>query len=209
MLATRTVPAFCRSFSETAATMRQKMQIMNACQRADSMNNLTADFSREMALPTMISGTKHQDLPSIDCHTLADVLKGAYAHKIDCVRIVDARYKYEYDGGHINGAENWGHWEEEAFWAEFLPPGTGPKRRRNQRPRAEDGAEDARGQQQSLRFRRRRRRPRRERERGEGVPEQGQAGDHHLPLRVLVGEGSGPDEGPEVARPGGQQAHVS
>jgi len=144
MLATRTVPAFCRSFSETAATMRQKMQIMNACQRADSMTNLTADFSREMALPTMISGTKHQDLPSIDCHTLADVLKGAYAHKIDCVRIVDARYKYEYDGGHIRGAENWGHWEEEAFWAEFLPPGTGPKRRRNQKPRAEDGgAEDS------------------------------------------------------------------
>jgi len=145
MLATRTVPAFCRSFSETAATMRQKMQIMNACQRADSMTNLTADFSREVALPTMIAGTKHQDLPSIDCHTLAQVLEGQYAHKIDCVRIVDARYKYEFDGGHIRGAENWGHWDEEVFWAEFLPAGTGPKRRRNQRPRAaeREGDEDA------------------------------------------------------------------
>ena len=145
MLATRTVPAFCRSFSETAATMRQKMQIMNACQRADSMTNLTADFSREVALPTMIAGTKHQDLPSIDCHTLAQVLEGEYAHKIDCVRIVDARYKYEYDGGHIRGAENWGHWDEEVFWAEFLPPGTGPKRKRNQRPRSleREGGDDA------------------------------------------------------------------
>ena len=37
-------------------------------------------------------------------------------------RIIDARYCYEYEGGHIRGAENFGMWEEEAFLAEFFPP---------------------------------------------------------------------------------------
>ena len=42
-------------------------------------------------------------------------------------RIVDARYSYEYEGGHIRGAENFGTWNEEAFLAEFFPPYLGPK----------------------------------------------------------------------------------
>ena len=36
-------------------------------------------------------------------------------------RIIDARYCYEFEGGHIRGAENYGMWEEEAFIAEFFP----------------------------------------------------------------------------------------
>ena len=35
-------------------------------------------------------------------------------------RIIDARYKYEFDGGHIRGAENFGSWNEE-FDKEFFP----------------------------------------------------------------------------------------
>ena len=37
-------------------------------------------------------------------------------------RIIDARYCYEFEGGHIRGAENFGAWDEEAFLAEFFPP---------------------------------------------------------------------------------------
>ena len=37
-------------------------------------------------------------------------------------RIIDARYCYEFEGGHIRGAENFGQWDEEAFLAEFFPP---------------------------------------------------------------------------------------
>jgi hypothetical protein len=116
--------------------MRQKMQIMTACNRADTAGaNLTADFTRKLALPTLCTGAKHQDLSTIDSHTMADLIRGEYAHKVDSVRIVDARYKYEFVGGHIVGAENWGHWEEEEFWAEFLPRETRAKRRMNQKPR--------------------------------------------------------------------------
>ena len=37
-------------------------------------------------------------------------------------RIIDARYCYEYEGGHIQGAENFGTWNEEIFLNEFFPP---------------------------------------------------------------------------------------
>ena len=42
-------------------------------------------------------------------------------------RIIDARYKYEFDGGHIRGAENFGSWNEEEFDKEFFPESLGPK----------------------------------------------------------------------------------
>jgi M-phase inducer phosphatase len=45
----------------------------------------------------------------------------SYFYYFRC-RIIDARYCYEFEGGHIRGAENFGTWEEEAFLAEFFPP---------------------------------------------------------------------------------------
>jgi len=36
-------------------------------------------------------------------------------------RIIDARYAFEFEGGHIRGAENWQHGEDEEFLSAFLP----------------------------------------------------------------------------------------
>ena len=36
-------------------------------------------------------------------------------------RIIDVRYKFEYEGGHIEGAENWQHGEDEEFLSGILP----------------------------------------------------------------------------------------
>ena len=36
------------------------------------------------------------------------------------------RYKFEYEGGHINGAENWQHGEDEEFLEAILPLSTPP-----------------------------------------------------------------------------------
>jgi len=37
---------------------------------------------------------------------MADVLSGKYDDVIGSCRVIDCRYPYEYEGGHIRGAEN-------------------------------------------------------------------------------------------------------
>ena len=37
------------------------------------------------------------------------------------LRVIDVRYKFEYEGGHIFGAENWQHGEDEEFLSGLLP----------------------------------------------------------------------------------------
>ena len=36
-------------------------------------------------------------------------------------RIIDVRYAFEFEGGHIRGAENWQHGEDDLFLSAFLP----------------------------------------------------------------------------------------
>ncbi|TRY63490.1 hypothetical protein TCAL_06852 [Tigriopus californicus] len=109
------LPVLQRSFSEAnAASIRQ------ACERLDEPNT-TADRTRTLSLPVMLKGKKHTDLDTIDCHTLARLMRGEFADKVESYRIIDARYTYEFEGGHIRGAENFGAWEEQTFFDEFLP----------------------------------------------------------------------------------------
>ena len=42
-------------------------------------------------------------------------------------RIIDVRYSFEFSGGHIKGAENWQHGEDEQFISAFLPPNPLPR----------------------------------------------------------------------------------
>lgn len=46
-------------------------------------------------------------LPRINQGTLLDVLDGNYDGQFDNIIIVDCRFEYEYEGGHINGALNY------------------------------------------------------------------------------------------------------
>ncbi|CAG5082629.1 Oidioi.mRNA.OKI2018_I69.PAR.g10170.t1.cds [Oikopleura dioica] len=64
--------------------------------------DLVGDFSRKQALPTTTAG-RHSDLKYISTQTMVDMLQGKIP--IDYL-IVDARYPYEYNGGHIKGAKN-------------------------------------------------------------------------------------------------------
>lgn len=87
-----------RSYSET------DVAIMNAVTKSDQEPDLIGDFTKVHALP-LING-KHQDLKSISPETLVDLMNGHYSDLIGAYAIVDCRYPYEYEGGHISGAVN-------------------------------------------------------------------------------------------------------
>jgi rhodanese-related sulfurtransferase len=65
---------------------------------------LTGDGIKECCLPT-VQGRFH-DLRYITPSTMTDVINGTFDDVIGNYRIIDSRYSYEYDGGHIQGAEN-------------------------------------------------------------------------------------------------------
>ncbi|KAL8578483.1 hypothetical protein ACOMHN_028755 [Nucella lapillus] len=87
-----------RSHSETAE------MIMSAVHRMSEEPDLIADSSKPHVLP-MVRG-KHQDLKSISLETLSMLLSGDYADQVEEFHIIDCRYPYEFNGGHIQQARN-------------------------------------------------------------------------------------------------------
>ena len=89
-----------RCFSETDAHANIKSAITRSTTDAD----LTGDFSKACILP--LASGHHEDLKSISPATLAGLIRGEFDDSIGSFTIVDCRYPYEYEGGHINGAVN-------------------------------------------------------------------------------------------------------
>lgn len=96
-------PKIVRSHSESHVSI---MKALNKC--SNHNGELTGDFSKPIALPT-IEGGKHPDLKAISVDTMADLLRGKYSEQIASFKILDCRYPYEYEGGHIAGAEMFHH----------------------------------------------------------------------------------------------------
>jgi rhodanese-related sulfurtransferase len=67
--------------------------------------NLIGDRSKNHLLPFKRS-IKHQDLFCITPDTMVNLLNGDFDNNIDKMIIIDSRYPYEYDGGHIANAQN-------------------------------------------------------------------------------------------------------
>ncbi|CAF5168758.1 unnamed protein product, partial [Rotaria sp. Silwood1] len=70
-----------------------------------SNRDLIGDRTRSYLLPRCKS-RKHPDLACISPETMVDVLQNVYASEIESLHIIDCRYPYEYDGGHIQSAKN-------------------------------------------------------------------------------------------------------
>ncbi|XP_075732256.1 M-phase inducer phosphatase 1-B isoform X1 [Rhipicephalus microplus] len=92
------VTNFTRSRSDTDAS------IMNALQKSTDDPDLIGDYTKPYALP-LVKG-KHDDLKMIRPSTLADVLRGKYDSVVDDYMVIDCRYPFEFDGGHIQNAIN-------------------------------------------------------------------------------------------------------
>ncbi|KAK2909350.1 hypothetical protein Q8A67_005187 [Cirrhinus molitorella] len=72
----------------------------------DAVNDLTliGDFSKQHLLPVESGG--HQELHCVSAHTVASLIRGQFGPAVEDFLIVDCRYPYEYQGGHIKGAVN-------------------------------------------------------------------------------------------------------
>lgn len=101
-----------KSYSENHAS------IMKALQVSSSNENFIGDFSKPFVLP-LLTGAKHQDLKSISCHVLANLINGQYSHLVETFTVVDCRYPYEFEGGHIQNAINL--YTQESVLNKFLP----------------------------------------------------------------------------------------
>ncbi|XP_011352233.2 M-phase inducer phosphatase isoform X1 [Ooceraea biroi] len=91
-------PKFQRSLSENEAHIKW------AVHRSITDSDLIGDFSKPCVLP--LTDSNHADLKCITTDTLAALLRGEFADRVGSYKIVDCRYPYEYDAGHIEAALN-------------------------------------------------------------------------------------------------------
>ncbi|CAL1540536.1 unnamed protein product [Lymnaea stagnalis] len=87
-----------RCHSETEA------MIKSAVTRMFLEPDLIGDCSKPYILPTVRG--KHQDLKSITPETVSEVLILLFCKILSKYHIIDCRYPYEYEGGHIQSAQN-------------------------------------------------------------------------------------------------------
>ena len=62
--------------------------------------------SHKPQLPHFVPEDQPDSLPRINKDTMIDVLNGKYDHMFDSRVVVDCRFEYEFNGGHIDGAEH-------------------------------------------------------------------------------------------------------
>ncbi|XP_018606206.2 cell division cycle 25 homolog d isoform X1 [Scleropages formosus] len=79
--------------------------------------SLIGDFSKPHLFP--VARGDHCDLQGVSVQTVASLLQGKYCNAVESFLIIDCRYPYEYQGGHIMGAVNLhseAQLQEALFW---------------------------------------------------------------------------------------------
>lgn len=71
---------------------------------------MDVDETHQLQLPHFVAD--QESLPRITKETMIDILDGNYSSHFDQSYIVDCRFEYEYNGGHIDGAINFNDKEE-------------------------------------------------------------------------------------------------
>lgn len=89
---------------QRAVSLNEAM-IMSALNRSSMEPDLIGDLSKPFCLPLMAGG-RHKDLKSITAATMAGLMRGTFEATVATFKIVDCRYPYEFEGGHIRGAKN-------------------------------------------------------------------------------------------------------
>ncbi|XP_075712858.1 M-phase inducer phosphatase 3 isoform X2 [Rhinoderma darwinii] len=80
------------------------VDITKALDEDYSHRQLIGDFTKVYALPTVTG--RHQDLRYVSAETMAALINRELNSLVEKFYIIDCRYPYEYEGGHIQGALN-------------------------------------------------------------------------------------------------------
>ncbi|KAF2134506.1 Rhodanese-like protein [Dothidotthia symphoricarpi CBS 119687] len=104
-------------FRRSLSMFESPGEVMNAKQEKDIyqpsglQSVMDVDDSPALKLPHF-TPNEPESLPRIEHDTLIDVLNGDYDHVYDEKVVIDCRFEYEYNGGHIEGALNFCDKEE-------------------------------------------------------------------------------------------------
>lgn len=97
-------------FEHPGDIMKPKTEMEVSTQSAQpSVMDIQEDH--EPALPHFFATDPMDSIPRISKETLVEVLDGKYAEQYDQKMVVDCRFEYEYEGGHIDGAINYNNKE--------------------------------------------------------------------------------------------------
>ncbi|KND95222.1 M-phase inducer phosphatase [Tolypocladium ophioglossoides CBS 100239] len=92
-------------FEHPADIMKPKPEGEEA--NSSSLKSVAAiEEAHEPALPHFLPEDPADTIPRISKETLLEVLDGKYTENFDQKMVIDCRFEYEYDGGHIEGAVN-------------------------------------------------------------------------------------------------------
>lgn len=88
-----------------------------------SIPDIDIEGTPSLQLPHFIPEDQGDSLARISKGTLLEVMDGKYNDRFDHILVIDCRFEYEYEGGHINGALNYNDKESLAaqLFAEAKP----------------------------------------------------------------------------------------
>ncbi|KAF2204934.1 Rhodanese-like protein [Delitschia confertaspora ATCC 74209] len=116
-------------FRRSLSMFEHPGDVMNQEQEKDSytpsglQSVMDVDDTPSLKLPHFLP-TEPDALPRITDSTLINVLNGDYNHLYDKTVIIDCRFEYEYEGGHIEGAQNF--CDKEQLAGELFTPSSPP-----------------------------------------------------------------------------------
>jgi M-phase inducer tyrosine phosphatase len=96
-----------KQFRRTLSMFEHPTDIMKTEKTQSSLEAvMDVDENYQLNLPNFIPDDKPDSLPRINQDTMISVLNGDYKGQFDQTIVVDCRFEYEFNGGHINGAVN-------------------------------------------------------------------------------------------------------
>lgn len=91
-------------FQHPDDVMKEEQDTFESQSSLSSAMDIEQDSTHK--LPFFVPADEPESLPRISQKTMLDVLDQKYADKYDRVLVVDCRFEYEYEGGHIESAVN-------------------------------------------------------------------------------------------------------